>query len=508
MNKVLIGLVLLFGLFLIAPINVYANNSPTIRIDISNEGNKTIINYDIDYIFTEDNVNRHGIFMALPKIQDGVNYDYTLKNNVIKNGSSEKYDIINEINSFRLRIGDKNVNLEPGQYNYRFSIVTNTVKDYNHKFKYLYDWRDSISNFEIRRDGYSICDQNTCNSSEISENLNQDKPKPNIGIAYLVVFQNYLWALLATLVTWYGVLKKKLTDPLQNKILSTLPHFTPPSDMTPWQVQSLINKGDIDPHDTLASYIFYLNNKGYITITPDKDNKTITLNKLKELPSDLGPEELNRIVELMITDGIENGLLNSKISQTTLDSKLDQHILESNINLYERKPILYPLAVVLIIGTILFILGMLFFDPFQNWLLVGKSVGVFIFFSFYLGLLILFMILKNYQKLNQSGFEKLQESVGYKYYLSYIESEKLDFDNNPEEGAKFYLNSLPYAAQFGILDKFNKFFRSKQFITEYQADNTGLIYGTVYSSTFYSPPSDGGGFGGGGGGFDGGGGSW
>jgi uncharacterized membrane protein YgcG len=510
MNKILKYILILFAMIMIFPVIVMANNTENMRISISENNQKTVIQYDIAYVFSSNNKNRHGIFLSLPKIQDGIAYDYTLGDKPTRNSSNEKYDIINEINSFRIRIGDKDINLEPGQYNYRFTILTNQNKEYNHKFQYLYDWNDNINSIEVRRNGFSICESNTCSNNQISEDLNSSKPRANVGFAYLTIFQNYIWALLGSIIAWFAVIKKRLTDPLQAKVLKELPYYTPPQDLTPWQAQSLINKGDITPHETLAAYIFYLNNKQYITITPDTDNKTIILIKLKDLPTDLGPSELNTLVEYIISDGMEQGILNSEISLAELDNKIDEFTLQSNEHLYIRKPVLYPLMIVLMLTVVGGIIMFLLSDPFQKWLLIGNSYGIFIFFVFFLGMLLVYMGLRNFQRFNQDGYDRLQESIGYKYYLSYIEKEKLDFDNNPEEGARFYLTALPYAAQFNILEKFNKFFKVKQFITDIQADNSTLIFGTINSTPFYSVSADsGGGFdGGGGGGFDGGGGSW
>jgi uncharacterized membrane protein YgcG len=383
-------------------------------------------------------------------------------------------------------------------------------KDYNHKFQYLYDWRDNINDIEVRKDGFSICESNPCTRTEVSELININKPRPNPGYAYLQIFQSYIWALIASLIAWFGVIRQKLKDPFQSKVQNELPYFTPPKGLTPWQVQSLINKGDITTNETLAAYIFYLNNKGFVSITPDQENKTIILNKLKDIPTDLAPKQLNTIIEYIISDGVQDGILNSEITQTSLDSNIDDFTLQSNSHLYVRKPILYPLVVVIVFAVIGVILMSILADPFQKLFLIGSSVGVLIGFVFVLVILILYLSLRNYQRLNQEGSDRMQEAVGYKYYLSFIEKEKLDFDNNPQEGAKFYLDNLPYAAQFGILAQFNKFFREKQFISEIQAENTGIVYGAINQAPFYTVSADTGGNydGGGGGGFSGGGGGW
>ena len=506
-NKIFSYCIILLAL-LISPVK--ANYADNISINTKEENAKKVIEYVVTYTVENGSSKNHGIYLNLEKIQDNVAYEYTLKDKPTKNGLEDKYQLINEITSYRIKIGDPNVENDPGTYIYKFSLITDIKSENKHNFNYISNWTDNINSTKITKNGIDNCiSPNICSTYTISELINPDKNAASRLQAYITVFQGYIWALGIALLSWFGFLKKKLTDPFKSKILKELPHYTPPTDITPWQAESLIQNGDIEPKLTINAYVFYLYNKGYLSINTDPETKLISLNKLKELPNDLGPIELNLIVESLISNGMKTGIEDSGITYQQLDSKLDYSILDMNKKYYMRNPILYPYVVASVLTIVLLVLLVVFNGLLRDKLNIGNSITVFIAFIILLIGIIFFFIIKMYHKFTPLGFQALQESTGYKYYINYIEKEKLDFDNNPTEGLKQYLNALPYAAQFGMLEQFNNYFKSKKFFNPEVANQTWIINQSIINTSFYvTPINTDSGFSSGGGGFDGGGGGW
>jgi uncharacterized membrane protein YgcG len=146
----------------------------------------------------------------------------------------------------------------------------------------------------------------------------------------------------------------------------------------------------------------------------------------------------------------------------------------------------------------------------QNWTFIADGTNILLFVLYILPIPFEIALYILWPKLTQAGADLRAYCQRYKYYLSYAETLKLDFSNNPESGVQFYLQSVPAAAAFGILAKFDKYITSllPQESNE-SISNIGL-FTPIYISTFdsvFSDSSSGSG-GGGGGGSSGGGGSW
>jgi Predicted membrane protein (DUF2207) len=514
MKKVfLLSFILILGVFITITPVLFAqnNNTDVIKVEINDTTEDLILNYTIRETFGPDAKGRHGIFYNINKEQDGVVYNFELLDLPKKDGVIEKYNTINELTSFRFRIGDPNIQLEPKTYTYTFSIKAKANKTNKHQFTPIYDWKDPISNIEVIYNGRELCAEGViiCNRTNTLLTFNPTKQPSNKLLAYLTIFQSYILAIVASVILWLTGLKKLITDPFKKKILNEVPYYTPPQDMLPWDCQSLINKGNLNVKDSFASYLLYLNHKNYIEIKPDKEREgKVTITKLQTLPQDLMPEEVNKTVEMMITNGVNNGLLDVGIDESTINQNTNKFVLNRNNNYYKNKPELMPFSYTIIVGLIGFVPGAIFFGFIQDRFGVGNSLGLFIVFIFLIFLLFLYIYLKNKDKLSEKGCNQLQESIGYKYYLSYIEKEKLDFSNNPKDGIQFYLNTVPYAAQFGILKQFNSYFKSLEFMPQEIVNDTSFLASSINSAPFYIPPSSGGDGSGGGGGASGGGGSW
>jgi uncharacterized membrane protein YgcG len=510
MLKIILSTIFLL-LAIITPIQAQNNTTNLIRIDVTENQNSLELEFTITQTFNENSQSRRGIYYNLEKLQDGQDYNYSMIRPPTKNGAIEKYSLINEITSYRLRIGDENVLNSVGTYTYNFALKTDKIVNYKHNFTVLKDWRDRLEKVEINLNGQKSCNiiGEDCNLYEQKLVLNPESsaiPPQNVILNYLNVFQSYIYSIFTAIIAWIFGLKNFIRDPYKQKILKQLPHYTPPTNLTPWESYSLIKKGSLSVKDTIASYIFYLNNKGFLELV--KEENTLVIRKIKEYPTDLLPSEINTIIDSMIKNGISKGILETGFDENSLDQKIEYFILNKNKDLYKIQPELSPLGTVLVIAFVGFFISYIIFDFIKNILLIGNSFALFLVFIAILLLIFLYIYLKNKDKFSQKGYELMQESVGYRYYIDFIEKEKLDFSNNPQEGVKFYLEVLPYAAQYGLLSKFNKYFRKLDFMPKEIISNTSSFVYSLNSSAFYVPVESYSGGGSSSGGFSGGGGSW
>jgi uncharacterized membrane protein YgcG len=487
------------------------NYTDNIKVEVIENNQEWIIKYNITHTFVASSQARHGIFFDISKNQNNVMYDFTLLDKPIMDAKLVKYDIISELTSYRIRFGDKDILVEPGTHNYQFSIKTKLNLDNNHEFRFFYGWQDPLNSANIIYKGQDICIKNEvdCVNNPVIT-LNESKPKANPFLTMFQVLQAYFWAALGSVVLWFSLLKNQFTDRFRSDHTKNIPFYSSPKDMKPWEIESIINKGKTDTKNTLAAYILYLNHKKYLEIIPkSNDDKNVKINILQPLPQDWLPSGYNDVINSMVQYGVEDGLKESQIEEYKLDDQTEKFILDNNSALYEAKPELQPLSVTLLTTLFGGIVLAILYSITRSYFLIGTSSFIFIIFCFLITMVILFLYLYNKDKFNQEGYDTFREAAGYKYYISSIESEKLNFDNNPDEGARFYLANVPFAAQFGVLKKFNKYFKSLEFIQPETIATGVILSDSLIYSSFYVPPSSdtGGSYGGGGGGFSGGGGS-
>ena len=395
------------------------------------------------------------------------------------------------------------------------------------------DWGENILNNDIRLsfNRAEICtnkgpypdyySQAFCDQNKTSFLVNQNQPKSiSLLNIWFTIWPYLLLFVLANLVVFY-LWVNFAKDNWGNEKLDK-PEFEPPT-LYPWQSSYLINEGQIDLKNTLLSYILWLNNKKYISLDfnadrnldgAEKDLKTnseseIALKILKDLPENVGlPAIYNETITSISELGMKDGIMSSKINPAEHLSLTQTEIKEGLGKFYKVKPINQPIGWAFGIIFIVFLAGLAIFSLLQNIFLVGNSWGILM-----LGGLIfiapgLTFVLIKWAKLNQKGVEITAYSKRYKYYLENVEKLKLDFSNNPKEGVQKYLVAVPFAASYGVLPKFQKYF-ANIIPNSTEINSTGLIYSGYYALAFYTPPSsNGGGSGGGGGGFSGGGGSW
>jgi len=204
---------------------------------------------------------------------------------------------------------------------------------------------------------------------------------------------------------------------------------------------------------------------------------------------------------------VNEGILSTKISPATHLEETQNSIKLSLSQYYDKKPLNSPILWTLLYGFAVFVLGAIAFSVLQSAILLGNSWSTLLLWAFFFSLPGVYFIFAKWARLNNLGLEMTGYCTRYKYYLEHVEILKLDFSNNPKDGIQKYLVSVPFAASFGILPKYQKYF-GKLIPDSSEVSSVNSFYTSYAVATFYTPPSDSSGGGGGGGGFSGGGGSW
>jgi uncharacterized membrane protein YgcG len=519
----------------------YTNNF-TSKIDIQAtllEAKNLTIKYTIVHNFIQSSQTRRGIFFSLPKTQGGSRLEYKLESPPSKNGKSEPYEIFNETDEFRFRIGKSDFQNPAGEYTYQFTLSTEIDPNYSLDFIFLRAWQDQLLNSpkltliskgsnNSNNTSVNLCLQNksVCDSGQVSSIINADKPAINPIVALFNQFWSYILALFSAIIIGFGVWQSNLQKSSLKQLNPKQVAFEEPKDILPWQAYYLTTDGKVNFKNTLLSYILYLNHKKIIEIIPssnnldDKNNnkkqqsKNIKINILQELPTNLLPGFMNTLVIDIASYGLSIGLKKSLIDPNQKKPELRQFIKEQVKSNYERLPIVYSWAIAIISGIGLAISWFVITKILQgNNVLIGNSWVNLGFFVIILAAILLWTVLHHWSLFTFDGKNKAQECLSWVYYLEYVEQQKLDFSNNPQDGIQYYLINVPWAAQFNFLNKFNKYFKSLSYFQDQSAiSNTDVFQYALLNSVMYSAPSgsfDGGSFGGGGdGGFSGGGGSW
>jgi hypothetical protein len=468
---------------------------------------------------------------------------------------AEKYEEIKEFNQLRFRVGDKNTFLE-GSFQYKIYLKASKSPDYKYSFTYLKDWEDKIDQFTVYKSNQIYCSNNqdlasspVCPVYNSSITLNQNQKNPSIWLKLWTEYKIFVISLsfiyFSIFIIWYFLTK----DPFEGFSVKS-PEFEPPKifnktslnseTILPWQADYLISQGQINFENTLLSYLLWLNHKNYIKFKPIKIEvnsaflknlnerqkaKLLEIEKAQQaqninlinkefelinpdLPAIL-PEEFNKAVIKITELGLQKGLLETKFGSNDSVKILNNWIYESLKNYYSQKPILNDWTLVILVY---FVLGFLFLPGIffvQNIFLVGDS------FSFLITILAVFsfpgwiFLMLSWGKLTKEGYKLKNLCQKYKFYLQKVEKYKLDFSNNPQDGIQKYLIAVPFAASFGILPKFQKYFK-QIFPNNSEVDNTNNLLSSYNNLSFYTSPISSSGSSGfsGGGGFDGGGGSW
>lgn len=501
------------------------NITKSIHINTAIEGDKMYIDYIINQDFNQDS---RGVFLALPKNQNGVLTNYQILSvrkqfiadndgqKVQSNTVNEPYQIIHEWNQLRFRVGKSDVYLPKGEYMYTIQLLATINPDVGYNFVVLQDWGDQLD--ELTLNG-------TTRSEEVnlSVTINPSKPTPNVF--------HWLWAeywIVLPILGIAGIINLVLYyytgyEPKRWKKVSS-PEYEPPENILPWQAQYILSEGKLKVKDTLLSYILWLNNKGVITIIPNNEPKSENMfdkvidliqkdDKIKiiinsGLPKHILPSIFNETVEQIQTNGLHKGVLESKLSPSTHEGELNAYVCDLLSEYYHIKPAFHRQWLVIAGYTVMGVLGVLVTRYISSFWLIGESYIGLLFVLYLVSFVGTLYVFSKWGKLNSKGLGVWLHSAKYRYYIQYVERFKLNFSNNPTDGVQYYLKQVPYAAMFGLLESFGKYMESINVYTPEQT-HVSVLSSSFASLSFYNPDSSVGFSGGGsGGGFSGGGGSW
>jgi uncharacterized membrane protein YgcG len=492
------------------------NYMQAININLREDGNKLNIEYQLEHVVAPNQKTR-GVFIALPNSQDGVWTQYLIEDVSFKKAvadpwKNQKYQLINEWNEFRLRVGDENEFLTPGIYYYRITLGANKNPNLKYDFTLLSNWTEEVKDIKVFYGGQELCagGRISCLASSTKFKFNTDREETSFVQKFIVDFWAYLAVLIVIISLSFLYWVIMLRD--ENRFLSDLqrPKFDPPN-VTPWQASFMIEEYNTNVKNMILSYLLYLNYLRIITISKtDKDLK-ITLNK--DLPTDQPVCGIfNQFVEAIISEGgITQGFKKVPLTGPKTTSIMLK-VRSSLIDYYVRLPVLYSAANALVITVVIFMLLMVSFAFLRTPYLIGNSYSGLIIFGCFILFFALWVLISRWSKLSLDGKWLRRDCVQYAYYLNWGEKDKLDFSNNPQEGIQYYLRNVPYAAAFGILDKFNSYAAETMQVNDEMeiinlAASQVMILPIAASLSSGSAYSDGGGSASSGG-FDGGGGSW
>jgi uncharacterized membrane protein YgcG len=505
-------------------------DSLAVVISTDKDAKKITLTYQIWQTFNESS---HGIFLALPKNQAGIWTEYTLKS--VKRSAvpleisntktfpkisslgldSDKYEYIKEWDQFRVRVGDKNTTLLKGQYYYEMVVDATYDPAQEYDFTVIHDWTDPVKNLKVIQNEQDLCQNElVCNPSKTAITLNKGSAK----VSSFYYWYNKLWPFVGILLIgivaiyyawlWFAKDQYKIDT-------AKSPEFEPPAGVYPWQAAFLANDGNVSVKNTLLCYILWLSNQKYLKLEPDGDpndkDTEMKMELLKELPADLLPKVFNSAVTLSIDKGLKKGIYASKINESQDLSSLYKVLNDDLKGNYIQTPLptTNKILVMFLTGFALIFGGVFLFQALQSSILLGDSfIGFWVLISMIVFVMVM-VVAMYWSRATREGAELINQVKRYKYYLKYVEKFKLDFSNNPDQGVQYYLKSVAFAAAFGVLAKFQKYF-DKLLPNTSEINQNSYIYNSYSHVIFYVPPSSssGGGSGGGGGGFSGGGGSW
>lgn len=397
---------------------------------------------------------KRGIFRTLPVVRNLNNHTQKVKYNVIyvkKNGVDEDYHEEIEDGFLKIYIGNKDVILSPGDYDYEIKYTSEKQIGFFEKYDELYwnvngtEWNfpvDSISATVNLPQGAGII-QNSCykggygNTSQdclakvLSEHSIEWSAKDlgsGEGLTIAVGFKKGIMVppppptflekfgvLIAGIVVFLGLLfyyystwKKYGVDP---ETPTVYPQFNSPDDLSPASLGYIHSESFKNKYLTAA--LVNLAIKGYVQIVENEDSgifglfksKQFTVKKLKNPDQILPKEEINLMNSLFsnISDSIKfDGKYDSKIEQTVrsfqsaLKFQHDKMLNEGN----NSKKLIVPILVILGVYFLGLFISFTIFPEFEKvflgiFLLVVLTIAfvvAIVLFKFFPGLFKIFQI--------------------------------------------------------------------------------------------------------------------
>ncbi len=530
----------------------------------ADQGRHLVITENINYDFGD--TERHGIYRYIPEVYDRDNATYNYHLDVLdvqRDGKPEPYEVSSGGGNVDIKIGDADVTMA-GAHTYTIRYATDRAIGFFDDHDELY-WNITGNGWEVPIEQASLsfalpngveatkvttaCFTGAYGSTEAS-----CKTKATGGdLAFLStrVLEPY-----EGMTVVYGFPKGTFPAPTtQEKIMmlvrdnlplffpiiafaimfylwwtrgrdpqpgTVIPEYDPPQKLAPALIGASMTNGSV-PQRTVTATIIDLARRGYLKIDFGEKkglfgtSQTFTFVKQKDVEVDI-PDYDRHIFEGLFKGGDKQSV--SELSDgkfyttvTTFTSDVARRI--SGMKIFHANPggvrTLYIIFGI-VITTLLFVFT--------------ASNGLGAFCAVVTGLVICifgwFM-----PKRTAEGIKLYTDILGFKWFLSVTEKDRMDFHNAPERTPKQFQELLPYAIVFGVENKWAAQFASmnipppdwatgnvSSMNTVMLASSLNSLHSAASSSAF-SPPSSagsggsgfsGGGSGGGGGG--GGGGSW
>lgn len=406
-------------------------------------------------VHSEGNEIKRGIFRSLPLVRNLNDRTQKVKYNIVsvkKDGVDEDFHEEIEDGYLKVYVGNKDVILSPGDYNYEIKYTTEKQIGFFEKYDELYwnvngnEWSfpvDSISATVNLPQGAGII-QNSCykggygNTSQdclakvLSEHSIEWSAKDlgsGEGLTIAVGFKKGIMIppppptflekfgiliagiiiFLGLLLYYYSTWKKYGVDPEKPIIY---PQFNSPDDLSPASLGYIHNESFKNKYLTAA--LVNLAIKGYVQIVEDEDpgifglfkSKQFTVKKLKNPDQNLPKEEINLMNNLFsksIVDSIKfDGQYDSKIEQavrsfqSTLKFQHDKMLNEGN----NSKKLIVPILVILGVYFLGLFISFTIFPEFEKvflgiFLLAVLTIAfvvAIILFKFFPGLFKIFLV--------------------------------------------------------------------------------------------------------------------
>ena len=520
-------------------------------------------------VFAEGHKIKRGIFRDFPtkytdRLGNRIRVDFIIQE-VLKDGSESPFIVENITNGKRVKIGNKNILLRPGQYTYTLKYSTNRQIGFFKEYDEIYfnaighGWNFPIDKAKIilvLPESAKILKHTTYTGSYGNNNSNYTTMllAPNIiqfiNIRPLAAFEGmtiatawgkgiisepsqiekasyflqdnsailFLLTGLILLLCYYLYAWNKVgKDPDRGAIV---PHYNPPGNLSPAAVRYLLNM--CFDKRSFAAAIVNMACKGYLDIIEEEkdyvlNRKNIDITHLTKGEKIIGEKLFLHRGKIKL-ENKEHSLFRSAIYGLKKELKKEFRTHYFNLNIYW----LLPGVLISVMTFALMILSLIFSTSDMTLIMFICVVAI-------LGTNILFAILIKAPTLQ--GRKIMDEIEGLKMYLSVAEKERLNLLNPPERTPELFEKLLPYAIALGVENEwgdqftsiFSKFDQEDegyypswyygQHITRFGVADFSSSLGKSFSSAISSaasPPgsssaSGGGGFSGGGGG---GGGGW
>ncbi|MFC6268556.1 DUF2207 domain-containing protein [Frigoriflavimonas asaccharolytica] len=332
--------------------------------DISIDKNAQVSIIEKIKVYASGNIIKRGIFRSLPKYRNINGKEEKIKYNIIsvkRDGEEEEYHTESSTSDFQIYVGDKDIFLDPGLYEYEITYKSSNQIGFFSGYDEFY-WNvngnlwdfavDEISAKVVFPDNAKIL-QNSCytgsyGSSESNCTVNKISDssiewsaknlQPNEGLTIAVGFAKGLFAppppptdiekygvLFAMILTGLGLLfhfyfqwQKCGVDPEKPTIY---PQFNAPQNLSPASI-GYLQQGYYSGN-MISAAIVSLATQGFLKIIEDDKRilgifggREYSLEKQKEQDQTLSKEEIN----------LMNNLFSNGKKRVTFDGKFDEDI--------------------------------------------------------------------------------------------------------------------------------------------------------------------------------------